>query len=190
MPEFEERKISDRIRHLRLLRGMTLDTLSSVTGFTKGYLSRIENSEKSPPISTLTKIASALNVDIVAFLAENDEQPYDINLDIVKKNERKVIRSRAPAQSYTYESLAYRMAGKNMEPYVITINNQTTEFQHDGEEFIFILEGRIEFHYEGKKFFLEEGDSAYFNAGLPHSGKSIGRKTAKFLCMIYSYKRI
>jgi quercetin dioxygenase-like cupin family protein len=131
-------------------------------------------------------------VDIISFLSEVEEGKEDANIDIVKKNERKVIGSRGSPFGYMYESLAYRMTGKNMEPYIITINDQipNTEFQHEGEELIYVLEGKIEFYYEGKTYVLEEGDNAYFNSGIPHSGRSIGTKTAKFLCMMYSYKRV
>lgn len=192
MDEFDEKRIADEIRNFRLDRGMTLENLASITGLTKGYLSRIENSEKPPPISTLAKIASALNVDIISFLSEDKERREHTDIDIVKGSERKVIGSRGNPFGYTYESLAYRMAGKNMDPYVITINDQrpNTEFKHEGEEFIHIIEGKIEFYYEGKTYLLEEGDSAYLNSGIPHSGRSIGNKTAKFLCIMYSYKRV
>jgi len=191
MPEFDEKKIAERVRSFRLSRGMTMDNIAKMTGFTKGYISQIENSEKSPPISTLAKIATALNVDITSFLSEDEEQKKETDIDIVKGNKRKIIGSRGTPFGYTYESLAHRMAGKNMEPYVITINDQipTSEFQHEGEEFIYIIRGKMEFYYKGKTFILEEGDSAYFNSGIPHSGRSIGKKTAKFLCMMYSYKR-
>lgn len=191
MTEFDEKRIAHLIRLFRLSRGMTLDNLSSITGFTKGYISQIENSEKSPPISTLAKIAEALNVDIISFLSEDEERTEDTNIDVVKGSERKIVGREGTPFGYTYKSLAFRMAGKNMEPYVITINDQSpnTEFQHEGEEFIYIVEGKIEFYYQGKTYVLEEGDSAYFNSGIPHSGRSIGNKTAKFLCMMYSYKR-
>ena len=192
MHEFNEKRIADRVNSFRLIRKMTLDNLAKMTGFTKGYLSQIENSEKSPPISTLAKIAAALNVDIISFLSEDEELTEDTNIDVVKGSERKIVGSRGAPFGYTYESLAFRMAGKNMEPYIIKINDQipNTEFQHEGEEFIHIVEGKIEFYYEGKPYVLEEGDSIYFNSGIPHSGRSIGNKTAKFLCVMYSYKKV
>jgi transcriptional regulator with XRE-family HTH domain len=191
MEELDERAICDRIRDFRLMRNMTLDNLASLTGLTKGYLSRIENSGKAPPISTLAKIAAALKVDMISFLRNDDEEDFDANLDIIRKNERKVSGSKGVPYGYTFESLAYRMPGKNMEPYLITITDAvpTTEYQHEGEEFIHILDGKIAFSYEEKVHILEEGDSAYFNAGISHSGRSVGGPTARFLCVIYDYRR-
>lgn len=192
MTKFDEKRIADKIRNFRLSRRMTLEHLAKMTGFTKGYLSQIENSEKSPPISTLAKIAAALNADIISFISEDEElKREDTNIDVVKRNERKIIGSRGAPTGYTYQSLAYRMAGKNIDPYLLTIDDKTprVEFQHEGEEFLYILEGKMEFYYEGKTYILEEGDSAYLNSGIPHSGKSIGKKPARFLCIMYSYKR-
>ena len=59
-----------------------------------------------------------------------------------------------------------------MEPYLITITDEppSTVFEHEGEEFIHILKGKINFFYEGETYLLEEGDSAYFNSGVAHSG--------------------
>lgn len=189
MVEFDEKRIGDKIKEFRLSRCMTLDQLAAMTGFTKGYISRIENSEKSPPVSTLGKIANALNIDIISFLSGDEERKEDTNIDIIKKDERKVVGSMDAPTGYTYESLAYRIPGKNMDPYMITIDDHSSEFQHEGEEFIHIIQGKIEFYYEGKTYTLEEGDSAYFSSGIPHSGRSIGDSKAKFLCVMYSYRR-
>ncbi len=190
MDELNEKAITERIRDYRLLRKMTLEKLASLTGLTKGYLSRIENSGKAPPISTLGKIAAALQVDIISLL-KDEEEVHDGNLAIIKKEERRIIGSRGASGGYTYESLAYHMAGKNMDPYIITITDASpsAEFEHEGEEFIHILKGKIKFFYEGKSHILEEGDSAYFNSGVAHSGISVDGSFARFLCVIYSYKR-
>ena len=192
MKDFDEKKIAARIKTLRLNSGITLDQLASLTGLTKGYLSRIENSEKAPPISTLSKIASAFNSEIVSLLADDDETQKDANLDIYRAGEGEIGGLKVAASGYIYESLAYRMRGKNMEPMLITIDRHSPieGFQHEGEEFIFILDGKMEFFYGEKTYTLEAGDSAYFNAAMPHSGRSLGQEKTVFLCMIYSYRRI
>ncbi len=190
--DFDEKRISERIRNLRLEKGLTLDRLASITGLTKGYLSRIENSDKSPPFSTLTKIASAFNTDIISFLFDENEGSSGTNLDIVRAESRREIGRRFAPEAYGYESLAYRMRGKNMEPMLVTMDEKApiVEFHHEGEEFIYILEGELEFYYEGKAYILGPGDSIYFNSGVPHSGRSLGQDPVRFLCIIYSYKRI
>jgi transcriptional regulator with XRE-family HTH domain len=188
----DEKTIVKKIRELRLSRNMTLERLADLTGLTKGYLSRIEHSPKSPPVSTLAGIAKALEYDITQFFTENaiDETPPDIS--VIKKDERLKMGRRGAPFGYIYEALAYRTPGKNMEPYIITISREFSEaeFQHEGEEFIFILDGQLAFFYKGQTHILEKGDSVYFNSGFPHSGKSIGKKRAKFLCIIFSYRRL
>lgn len=92
---------------------------------------------------------------------------------------------------YQYEALCSDKLGKNMEPYLIEpAFEEDAMFQHEGEEFIFVLEGRHELIYGGEKFTMEQGDSVYFDAGVPHTGRSIGKKKAKLFAMMFNYKRI
>jgi mannose-6-phosphate isomerase-like protein (cupin superfamily) len=78
-----------------------------------------------------------------------------------------------------------------MIPYIIHPTfEENSLFQHEGEEFIYVLEGRHEFIYDGKKYMMEEGDSVYFDAAVPHTGRSLGKKRAKLLAVMYNYKRL
>jgi transcriptional regulator with XRE-family HTH domain len=185
----DEKKIGERINKLRLNKKMTLESLANVTGFTSGYLSRIENSENAPPISTLSKIGQALEVDISFLLFE---YPADSqrNMVIVRKDDPKELVDRKASFGYRYEALADKKVGKNMEPYILYPDFEySTIFQHEGEEFFYILEGRVEFVYGDVRYVLETGDSMYFDAHIPHSGISLGDQKAKILIIIYSYKR-
>jgi mannose-6-phosphate isomerase-like protein (cupin superfamily) len=77
-----------------------------------------------------------------------------------------------------------------MEPYIIEpAFEEKASFSHEGEEFMYVLEGIHEFVYDNKKYILREGDSIYFDFIVPHSGRSIGKKRAKILGIMYSYKR-
>ena len=188
----DEKSIAKNIKALRLSRNMSLDSLAQLTHLTKGYLSRIENSRKAPPVSTLAKISEAFEVDITDFFAENSDRPKQTDISIVKRNETLKVGRRGVSYGYVYEALAHRMAGKNMEPYIITVSDKPASvgFHHEGEEFIHMLEGKMDFLYDGKTCALEAGDSAYFDASKIHGGKSVGEKKARFLCIIYSYRRI
>jgi transcriptional regulator with XRE-family HTH domain len=188
----DEKKIALKIKELRLNRNMTLDRLAELADLTKGYLSRIENSAKAPPISTLARIAQALGVDITVFFSDNPVPAQQTDISIVKRNERVTVGRKGAPHGYQYEALAHRMPGKNMEPYVILLKDETLsmEFRHEGEEFIHMLDGRMEFLYDGRTYILDKGDSAYFDAGKVHKGRSVGDRKARFLCVIYSYKRI
>ena len=137
----------------------------------------------------LVKIASALNADPISFLTGEEKKNGDIKFERVRKNERKELGDRGAPPGYSFESLAYRMFGKNMEPSIVTLTENTGEFKHEGEEFIYVLKGKVELFHGDKTYLLEEGDSAYFDSGIVHGGRSLGSKTAKLLVVMYFYKR-
>jgi transcriptional regulator with XRE-family HTH domain len=186
----DEKQIARRIKRLRLSKQMSLEELAKLAGLTRGYLSKIENSGKAPPFSTLIRIAHALDTDISLLLVEGSEVPQDVRMCLVRGNERKEVISRGTLYGYHYEALAYKKMGKNMEPYIITAAfDEKGVFSHEGEEFMYVLEGIHEFTYDSKKFVLRKGDSVYFDAIIPHSGRSLGKKLSKLLAVTYSYKR-
>jgi transcriptional regulator with XRE-family HTH domain len=190
MARLDEREIILKIQSLRKTKGVTLDQLAKMTGLTKGYLSQIENSAKTPPFSTLDKIAYALGVDITYFFVSSKNEQVDSKITVIKPDERKRVAPGGLRRAYGYESLAYKKAGKNMEPYLITVDSQGRgSFKHDGEEFLFILEGTLEFSFGGKKYFLKPGYSIYFDSGIEHSGRALGDEKVKMLCIIYNYRR-
>jgi transcriptional regulator with XRE-family HTH domain len=178
----DERQIVENIRNIRQNKQMSLEQLGKAAGLTKGYVCKIENSHKAPPLGTLIKIAEALDTDLSILIADKTEVPEDIALCIVRKTERKEVVSRGTLYGYQYYSLAYKKTGKKMHPYIIEpAFDEKIVFSHDGEEFMFILEGTHEFVYDGKKYLLRKGDSVYFDAKRPHSGRSVGKKKAKIL---------
>jgi transcriptional regulator with XRE-family HTH domain len=190
MGRLDEREVISKIRSLRKSKGVTLEHLAKMTGVTKGYLSQIENSTKAPPFSTLDKIASALGVDITYFFANNEDEKKDARITLVKPDERKKVAPGGLRRGYGYESLAYKKAGKNMEPYLITVDQQSSgTFRHDGEEFLYILEGSLELNYGGGKYLFKKGDSIYLDSGVEHSARAWGKGDVKLLCIIYNYRR-
>ncbi len=186
----DEKRIAENIRRIRQNKKMSLMQLANLSGLTKSYISKIEKSNKAPPFSTLTKIAYALDTDISLLLADKSEAPEDLSFCIVKKNERKEVVSRGTQYGIHYEALAYKKIGKNMDPYIILpAFREKGVFSHEGEEFIHVLEGKYEFIYDSKKNILNAGDSIYFDSITPHWGRSLGKKKAKILAVMYSYKR-
>jgi transcriptional regulator with XRE-family HTH domain len=186
--------IAEKIKRLRRNKNITLKSLAAETGLTIGYLSRIENSQTIPPIPTLDKIARGLGVDTTYILLEEKEIPpgeQDPNFLFVKK---KRITEDEPSvrhqKGYQFESLATEMRVKNMHPYLIVGDREFGEAQqHEGEEFIYVIEGTLEFLHGSNKYILEKGDCAYFYANIPHSGKSVGEGKAEVLTVIYDYKK-
>lgn len=185
----DESQIAKNIKSIRLNKRMSQGTLADLCGFTKGYISRIEKSDKPPPFTTLDKIAKALNIDLTLLLSEESELPRDTKICIVKKKEGKTI-SATNLHGYHYIALAHKKSGKNMEPFIIMpAFKEKAVFSHEGEEFMYVLEGTHELIYDNRSYILEEGDSVYFDSITPHTGRSLGKKRAKILTILYSYKR-
>lgn len=186
----DEEQIAKNIKALRLQKKVTLQELADRTGLTKGYLSRIERARKAPPYSTVNRVAISLGTDVTFLLGEKLKDLPDVRLSFTRKNDGKVVETLGTFYGYRYEALAYDKPGKNMEAYIIEpASDEKGTFQHEGEEFIYVLEGKHEFTYDGKKYIMNEGDSVYFDAGISHSGRSLGKKRAKLLAVMYNYRR-
>jgi len=186
-----EDSVGKNIKVLRKQKNITLQELAARTGFTKSYLSKIERSKKAPPHSTVNRIAMALEVEVAYILSEKLKNSSDIRISFTKKNEGKVVESLGSSYGYKYQALGFTKPGKNMQAYIIEIPfKESNVFQHEGEEFIYVLEGKYEFIYDGGKYIMEEGDSVYFDSGVPHTARSLGKKKAKILAIMYSYKRL
>ncbi|VBB44473.1 Transcriptional regulator (Cro/CI family protein) [uncultured Desulfatiglans sp.] len=187
----QEEWITQNIRNLREKKGMTLQELADLTGLTKSYLSKIERSKKAPPYSTVNKIANALGVDVRFIFEGNGEEDIDPRITFTRRGAGEVVETVGAFYGYKYEALASKKPGKNMLPYIIEpAFEEKGVFQHEGEELLYVLEGRHEFVYDGKSTMMEEGDCVYFDAGVPHYGRSVGEKKAKLLAVMFNYKRL
>lgn len=190
-----EELIAENIKTLRKQKNLTLQGLADLTALTKGYLSKIERSKNAPPYSTLNRIAMALGVDPAFLLGEKLNKSDDIRLSFTKKNQGRIVDmvrtlSEGSLYGYNYEALAVDKPGKNMQPFIIEpAFGEEAIFQHEGEEFMYVLEGKHELIYDGKKYIMEEGDCVYFDSSVPHTGKSLGNKKAKLLMVMFNYKR-
>jgi len=187
--EVKKLHIGKKIRDLRKKAGLVLQDLSNRTGLSKSLLSQIEKEVVSPPIATLLKISKALGVNI-SFFFQNDDSEQRVIL--VRSNESKVIDSRyfgREESGYYYEALAYKRSKKYMEPFLVEFKrkrvDQLSYFSHDGEEFIYLLEGTLEFRTETEQYVLYPGDSLYFESSIPHAYRALERKNAKALTVVY-----
>lgn len=186
----DEKRITENIKKLRVSQQMTLQDLAVRTGLTKGYLSKVERAGKAPPYSTLTRIAAALGVEITTLLAGDVPPPEEVRLFLSRGAERRLIRETNHFAGYDYEILAEGKPGKNMEPFIIHAPWKIMRtYSHEGEESIYVIEGELEFHYGDETLRLRAGDNIYFDAVVPHVGRSIGESKARLLVVIYFYKR-
>lgn len=179
--------IGDRVCELRTALGLTLDQLAAHTGFTKGYLSKIENSKKVPPIGSLSRLARALRTEITELL-HHPAKGSGRAFTVVRVHERLPVVRGGTAFGYDYVSLADTKSHKKMEPFLFTFPSEIDKhvfFEHEGEEFLFVLSGRVEWQAGSEKVILEPGDSVYFDSRLPHRGRALeGEATA--LVVAYS----
>ncbi len=182
----KEDQIGRRIKRLRLERNLTQQALADASGLTKGYLSKIENSSTSPPVSTLINIAKALDVGIDAIFSNEEPQT---SITLVKAGQRPTAARNGSAFGYSYEPLGHTFPNRKMDPYILTLPVKTKKemiFQHKGQEILYILEGTMKFFHGDQEFIVEEGDCLYFDASFPHHGICVGDKEVKCLMVIYS----
>lgn len=181
-----EDELGSKIKEIRKKKDITLQDLAKKTGFTKGYLSKIEKAKKAPPVSTLIIITKALGVSISEIFEEVENKTL---ISLVRNEERHTVARNGSEFGYTYQPLAHRYLKKHMEPYIITLPGNTKQrvsFKHKGEEMVFVLEGVMKFFYGEEEFIIRKGDCIYFDSSIPHYGVAKGNKEVKCLSVIYT----
>lgn len=174
----------DHLRALRKGRGYSLDELAARTDVTKGFLSLVERGLRVPSISTLLKLAQALDVPLRALLERPGAEPKPYSL--VRSTERRKLVRPASAFGYRYRAIANHKDRARMEPFVLSppLKSTNKQFQHNGEEMIYVLSGKIEFVLGLETFVLGPHDCLYFDASTPHRSRSLGSKRAVTLVIV------
>ena len=180
-------KGNDLAAHLRLLRrekGITLETLAERTGVTKGFLSQVERGMKAPSISTLMRMAQTLDVT-VGELFEGKGKPDPV-YSLVRVDERQRYAREGSLYGYHYEAIAYRKAVKRMEPFIVLppLRAPHKFFEHEGDEMMLALSGRIQVDLDGELIVLRPGDCIYFDAATPHRSRSLGKRLSRALVVV------
>lgn len=188
--EVRELRLGLKIRALRQERRLTLQELSEETGLSKPLLSQIENDQVIPPIATLLKIAKGLKVGIHFFFEEEgDKQKYVLTRGGGGPLSPRRSGNDQP-QGYHYQSLAPGIRHKQMEPFLVEFElrewDDTYFYSHEGEEFIYLLDGELEFHFGDEVMRLLPGDSIFYDSANPHGYVSVGTAKAKAVAVLYS----
>lgn len=185
-------QIGRRIRDARKSRGLTLEALASEAGFTKSYLSKIENARKVPPIASLARICRSLDTKVADLLDEaTQENDSRRRYSVVRADERQTVIRGQSAFGYDYKSLVHRLPIQHMEPFLFTFPERVGEevfFEHEGEEFVFVISGQVRFFLDGEEILLGPGDALYFDSSLRHRGEAVTDE-AKALVIIHSNGR-
>jgi transcriptional regulator with XRE-family HTH domain len=159
--EKEKETLGERIRAAREMRNLTLEDISSRTGIDVIVLKRIESSEMAPPLGQLIKLGKALDMKMGYFISPGVDKP----LTVVRKGQGQTVarygKKKSQQYGYTYESLAPEKADRMMEPFIVTLlPTDADEFSaHDGQEFLFVLEGEMKVQVGDRTELLHPGDS-------------------------------
>ncbi|MBI2354354.1 MAG: helix-turn-helix transcriptional regulator [Deltaproteobacteria bacterium] len=192
--QIKEFRIGEKIRTLRQQKRLTLQELSDLTTLSKPLLSQIENEQVIPPLATLLKIAKGLKVGIHFFFEdEGNRQNYVLtrreDLGEVEVVPRPVVND--VSRPYLYHSLAQGLRHKHMEPFLVEVKKREWDdrlfFKHEGdEEFLYITEGELDFHYNNEVIRLRPGDSIYYDSGQPHGLVAAGEGKARAVAVLYT----
>jgi transcriptional regulator with XRE-family HTH domain len=183
--------IGRKLQNLREKKRLTLDDLAARTGLERGLLADMEKGDFVPPVATLLNVARALGVEMAHFFKE--ETP-EMKISLTRKGERVAIRQRPHHREgevdYIYEALETRKQDKHMEPLLVEFQPQETSemvfTSHDGEEFTYLLDGRLEFRTNDRVEILEAGDTLYFESFENHAFRSLDGKPARALVVVWN----
>ncbi len=177
--------LAQRIKARRQQLGLTLEQVATATGLTRSFLSKVENFRVTPSLPSLVQIGQALQITISQLVEGLDEQPTMI---IVRRDERQVLRRDNGESPMRYFSLAHKRPGKAMEPFLLEIppgQGRKEKLAHEGEEFLMILEGELDYWYGDEQHHFEAGDCFYDNGTVPHGLHNPGQHTTRVL-IVYS----
>ena len=181
--------VGERVKNVRENRNLTLEDISLRTNIDVSTLEQIEAGTIAPPLGSIIKLAKALEMKMGYFISGEEDRAYTI----VRHSDRKVV-SRYDSQKgkyygYEYESLAPHKKDRHMEPFLVTLEPADTEEErstHDGQEFIWVLQGEMEVRLGGEIHILEPGDAIYYDSTVPHLVKCHGTETTKILAVLYA----
>jgi len=165
--------LGGRIRHARILVGLTLKQLAQQAGCSESMLSKVERGQASPSLSALHRVACALNTN-VAELTSLDDTPRS---PVMRAHDRPVFEIGSGRNGIRLERLVAPTRGQLLQGDIHVLEPGTAAdetIQHHGEEFGYVLEGTLELTIAGERYQLNAGDSFYFASELPHSYRNTG----------------
>jgi transcriptional regulator with XRE-family HTH domain len=176
--------VGGRLKELREARGASMRALAAKSGLSANALSMIERGRTSPSVSTLYKLADALEVPITEFFAPGQEKQRVI---LIKGDER----TRVPFANGIWEGLGGEKFTGRVEPFVLTLETGASSGQHPmihgGHEFVFCLRGQLEYLVENDLYELAAGDSLMFAAQLQHRWRNPGRTVTEVLIVLSGF---
>ena len=177
--------IGREVRQLRHKHDMTVTELADLASLSSGMLSKIENGLTSPSLATLLSLALALNVSVTALMRRFEERR---DATFVPAGGGLKIQRRGTRAGHEYRVLGHSLGEDiTMEPFVITLTDKSEvfpAFEHAGTEFLYMLEGRMDYHHGGATYAMGPGDSLFFDAEAAHGPENLIETPIRFVCVI------
>jgi len=171
--------IGKRIRRTRLDKKISLDTMANETGLSKDTIKKIESGDQRPSVGTLLQISRTLHIDSSFLLKEQDDASEERSKAYTKRTD-----------NYAYTPLTSNAENKHLKAFRIVIEAEKSHtgvgFQHEGEEFMHVLKGRVEAQVGDHLNTLKKGDSLHFNSGIKHDLRNIGKTDAELIVVVYA----
>ena len=179
--------IGREVRQLRQKHNMTVTELAELAGLSSGMLSKIENGLTSPSLATLQSLASALNVSVTSLMRRFEDRR---DATFVQAGGGLKIQRRGTRAGHEYRVLGHSLGDDiSMEPFVITLTDKSEvfpAFEHNGTEFLYVLEGHMDYHHGGATYSMGPGDSLFFDAEVAHGPENLIETPIRFVCVIVS----
>jgi quercetin dioxygenase-like cupin family protein len=171
--------VGGKIKKARLKKKITLNQVANDTGCRIDYLKEIESGKVIPPVGTLLQISRALEIDSGLLLKEQED---------TTKSRVKAYAKRTA--DYAYTTLTPGAEKKHLKAFRVAVDamkdHKGVGYQHEGEEFVYVLKGHIEVTVGEHVNDLKEGDSLHFNSGIRHKIKNVGKKKAELLVVVFA----
>jgi quercetin dioxygenase-like cupin family protein len=176
-------EIGARLSALRDIFDISPEKMAQTMNVSVDEYTAYESGQKDFSFSFLQNAALIFGVDVVDIIS--GESPKLTKCALVRKGEGYDIERR---KAYNYKHLAFTFSNKKAEPFMVTVEPKEGEnpalHSHDGQEFDYMLSGKMEFHFDNIVYELNEGDSVYFDSGVPHAMRAAGGQAVKFLAVV------
>ena len=179
--------IGREVRSFRRQQGITVAELATLTGLSIGMLSKIENGNTSPSLTTLQLLANALSVPITSFFRRFEEKRDAVHTKAGEGVEMERAGTRAGHQYNLLGHIGANASGVVVEPYLITLSESSDvfpTFQHEGIEMLYMLEGEVDYRHGDQVYRLRPGDTLFFDADAPHGPEVLVELPARYLSII------
>ncbi|MDR0394195.1 MAG: XRE family transcriptional regulator [Tannerella sp.] len=185
--------IGEKIKSIREMKNISVQDMAERAGLSEEQIIRIEGNEDFPSLAPLIKIARTLGVRLGTFLDDQPELgPVVCRRDSLHSREGIGFTNNAVTKHkfMTYHALSADKSGRHMEPFLIDVepakDADFTFSTHEGEEFIYVMEGTIEINYGKNTYILYKGDSIYYDSIVAHHVHAGSDGPAKILGVIYT----